>query len=281
MPTSSFSFWAGSTFWARPKPSFEYAFVFVSLSTILNRSICCKQVKPRQRHNYSRFSSLRDLADGISAVSCWQVLKDPELEKKLEIRDSSRPSCSRPSWCRLVAQIQSFSAVLIRGSGGAWQPPSWRQTSYRDAPLSVRKVRMSASGGGGRLKGELWRIFAFSENFSVSHLWVQELLKVSLSWALFITGCRNWSELGLSMETSRLPRRPALEDIVKHLTAQTSTSVHLSWTRSWSRQVLHMINLSVSFRSHSTVLFYWTCLITRGPKRLQQLQTVQIIPLKT
>ena len=39
---SSFSFCAGSSFAAAPKPSFEYAFVFVSRSTILNLSICCK-----------------------------------------------------------------------------------------------------------------------------------------------------------------------------------------------------------------------------------------------
>lgn len=44
-PTSSFSFWAGSTFWARPSPSLEYAFVLVSRSTILNRSICCEKQK--------------------------------------------------------------------------------------------------------------------------------------------------------------------------------------------------------------------------------------------
>lgn len=48
IPTSSFSLCAGSTFWARPSPSFEYAFVLVSLSTILNRSICCKLISTKK-----------------------------------------------------------------------------------------------------------------------------------------------------------------------------------------------------------------------------------------
>lgn len=37
---SSFSFCTGSTFCAKPSPSLEYAFVFVSRSTTLKRSIC-------------------------------------------------------------------------------------------------------------------------------------------------------------------------------------------------------------------------------------------------
>lgn len=65
----------------------------------------------------------------------------------------------------------------------------------------------------------------------------------------------------------------ALEDTVQHLTAQTSTSVHL---RSWSRRALNLTDLSVSLRSHS-------CLLLNKPdyERRQQLQTVQIKPLKT
>lgn len=47
---SSFSFCAGSIFWAAPNPSLEYALVFVSLSTTLNLSICCKHVPLLQSH---------------------------------------------------------------------------------------------------------------------------------------------------------------------------------------------------------------------------------------
>ena len=46
---SSFSFCTGSIFAANPKPSFEYAFVFVSLSTTLNLSICCTRWKNRSK----------------------------------------------------------------------------------------------------------------------------------------------------------------------------------------------------------------------------------------
>ena len=42
MVISSFSRSFGSTLVAAPRPSFEYALVFVSRSMTLNRSICCK-----------------------------------------------------------------------------------------------------------------------------------------------------------------------------------------------------------------------------------------------
>lgn len=127
--------------------------------------------------------------------------------------------------------------MLIRSSCGAWQLP-WSSAH-------------SEEGRNERPWGAVWRgnDFCHFWKFSVC----SGALKGITSWAPFLRGCVNPSELGLSSKMSRLSRQPPLLH-TRH--------PHVFWPGGHSQtsdsSLLHFCPL---------FFFYWTCLITSGTSK--------------
>lgn len=73
--TSSLTLWAGSSFWAAPKPYFEWTFVFISRSSTLKRSICWRRNETKHINQWTivilNVATEHSSSLYFSSTFCW------------------------------------------------------------------------------------------------------------------------------------------------------------------------------------------------------------------